>query len=99
MATYRNHPIWPKPAALIAHIAGGRRRRGDRLAGLREFIPGVRFADRIEVITRDARAAAAWTRLSQTLGDTGRTDGIFLHRNYAPRKPCNISGQILVQNP
>jgi hypothetical protein len=39
-------------------IPEARRRRLDGLAGLREVIPDVRFADRIEVVTRDARAAA-----------------------------------------
>jgi hypothetical protein len=48
-------------------IPGGRWRRDDGLAGLREVIPDVRFADRVEVVTRDAGAAAAWSRLSPTI--------------------------------
>jgi hypothetical protein len=44
-------------ASLHGQNAG--RVRLDGLAGLREVIPDVRFANRIKVVTRDGRAAAA----------------------------------------
>jgi len=73
-------------------IARGRRRRVDAFASLRKGIPDVRFADRIEVVTRDARAAAAWPRPSPAI-DAGTTvnDGMFLNRNSAPRKRLKIN--------
>lgn len=46
-------------------IPDGRRRRLDGLAGMREIIPYVKFARRIEAVTRDA--AAAWSRQSQAI--------------------------------
>jgi len=67
---------WPQTAAPPATckidpsfgvIPGGRRRGLDGLAGLQEVIPDVRFADRIADVTRDARAAAAWSRPSQAI--------------------------------
>jgi hypothetical protein len=60
---------------------------------LREVIPDVRFTDRIEVVTRDARAVS-----SVTSNTPAEKDGITLHQNYAPSKPCNINGLIWVQN-
>jgi hypothetical protein len=54
-------------AAAGAEMEEGRRRRLDGLAGLREGIPNVRFAGRIQGVTRDARAAAARSRRSPAI--------------------------------
>jgi hypothetical protein len=72
----------------------GRLRCLDGLTGLREVIPDVRFADRIEVVTRDARAAATWSCPSQV---SAVTDRIFLHRNYAPKQKCAL--RVLATSP
>jgi hypothetical protein len=52
-------------ASLHGQNAG--RLRLDGLASLREVIPDVRFANRIKVVTRDGRAAAAWSHQSQAI--------------------------------
>jgi hypothetical protein len=80
-------------------IAEVRRRRLDGLADLPEVTPDVRFAERIEVVARDARAAATWSRRSPAFDNTPAANGgMFLHRNCGPRKPCNINGLILCRS-
>jgi hypothetical protein len=76
-------------------IPEARRRRLDGLAGLREVIPDVKFADRIEVGTRDSPSCRRL--VSSVTGNTpAEKDGMFSHRNCAPRTPCNINGLILL---
>jgi hypothetical protein len=50
-------------------------------------LPEERFADRVEVVPRDARAAATWSRLSRAISAP----------ELSTRKPCDITGQILVR--
>jgi hypothetical protein len=50
----------------------------------------VSFA-RIVVVARDAQAAAAWSRASPAFHGTAVNDGMFLHRNSAPRKRLRIN--------
>jgi hypothetical protein len=65
---------------------------------LREVIPDVRFADRIEVVTRDDRAAAAWTRSSPGFDNISAVNGgLFPQRNCATEKLLHTNGLTLVR--
>ena len=75
----------------LVQLRIGRRRRLYGLAGLREIIPDVRFADWIEVVIRDGRAAADFVR---QFNAQAVNDGIILHRNYTQKKLRNINGLI-----
>jgi hypothetical protein len=59
--------------------------------------PRCNFADGIENVTLHAQAAA-WSRPSPAFDSgTAVNDGMFLHRNSAPRKRLKINAQLFVQ--
>jgi hypothetical protein len=83
---YFDHVRWIN---FFGAIPEARRRRLDGLAGL--GVPDVRFADRIEVVARDARAAAAWSRPSQALDNTPAANEGMFHAGIVQRGSPTIS--------